>query len=221
VINWTDVAPALRTLFSKIALDATRRQELEDADLPEFQAQWGEKQREFTHPDIAKLLTLKVRSIVGTGEDERRYTAVTITPPDPDPPYVDIREDLVGIRRITLEVRVESTDHGEAEDPARWCWSMMERIRMRLYWQSSLAALLAVNIALVRIEAAQDATYSFDKRRVNACVMDVILAAGFTDEGEVIGWIERIELTSHFQDAAGDDLDEPPNATSDIIPPLP
>jgi hypothetical protein len=203
VINWTDVAPALVTLFSDLALD--------NAATPAFKAQWADKQREFIHPAVGKSLILRVSSIAGVGGDERRYENITITPEDADP-YTMVRETIVGHRRFVVEVRVESHDHTENE--SRWCWSMTERIRTRLRRQRSLDALQAVNVAMLDIGPATDVSLTYDKRRVNAAVLDVSFYAAFSDADPVpLNWFARVLLTSDV-----DESGEPPNVTDLSIP---
>jgi hypothetical protein len=193
VVDWSTVAPALRALFSSLALNAPVT--------PEFLARWTDKSAELVHPEVGKELTLKVTSVVGIGEDERRYVEVDD----------DVQESIVGHRRFVIQVRVDSFDH--SEDESRWCWSMIERIRTRLRRRSSIDALLAVNVALVEVGSAIDASLTFDKRRVNAALMDVTMAAAFTDTDPVpVGWIEHVEFTTEFRIAAGEPpLPEPPN----------
>lgn len=208
MINWSEVAPVLVTLFSNLALD--------ESASPEFLAQWSEGKREFVHPDVGKSLTLKVTSVVGIGDDEPRYENITVTPDEGDP-YTMLQETLVGHRRFVLQVKVESHEH--APDETRWCWSMIERIRTRLLRTSSQQALQAVNVALIDTGAATDASFTFDKRRWNAAVMDVTLYAAFSDTDTVeMNWIERVELTSQISDPADNLLPTPPNVADMSVP---
>lgn len=201
MIGWSTVAPGLKALFSDMALA--------EAVSPEFLAQWAEGAKETTHPEVGMDLTLKITSVVGDGLDELRYT------------YEDDvqSETVVGHRRFTLQCRVESHFHGEADAETGWCWTMTERLRTSIRRSRNRETLDSLNVALVDIGPAVDASFSFDKRRANAAVCDFFFYTAVSDVDPVpIGWIERIDLTSLIKGVDGDTLPSPPNITNELIP---
>lgn len=194
MIAWDVVAPALRTLFSNLALATAAN--------PAFLALWRDGNAEFTHPDIQRTLTLRVTRISDV-DGARQY----VHDEDTDA----LEEHIVGMREFTLEVRVESHEH--AEDQAAWAWSMLERIRTGLYFQRAIDALLAVNVGLVRLGDSRDISYRYDKRRINAAMFEATFNAAFdlTDASAAANWFETVLLTTDFQRADGTSLPTPPN----------
>ncbi len=207
MILWSAVAPALKSLFSDIALAA--------AVDPSFQAQWFEAQREFRHPEVQQALTLRVTRVADV-HTERRFDY------DPDsegdPPAPTFTETVFGMREFNLEVRVESHDHSEASDS--WSWSMLERLRSALFFDRAIRALLDVGVGIVRLSDSRDVSFTFDKRRVNAAMFEATFNAAFSLSDSVpANWFERVVLTSEFQDIAGVTLPSPPNITNVVVPP--
>jgi hypothetical protein len=211
VIGWSTVAPGLRSLFSAMASDT--------AYSPEFRAMWGEGKQEMVHPQVGMRLTLKVTSIVGDGLDELRHENITVTPEEGDP-YTMLEERVVGHRRFTLQCRVESHFHDQDDDvQAGWCWTMTERLRTSIRRTRNREALEALNIALVDIAPATDVSLTFDKRRINAAVVDFFLQTAFSDADPIpLGWIERILLTSQVKDVIGEAIQPPLTFTDKSIP---
>lgn len=214
MIGWSTVAPGLRSLFSQMASDT--------AYSPEFRAMWGEGKREMVHPQVGMSLSLKVTSVIGDGLDELRHENITVTPDEGDP-YTMLSERVVGHRRLTLQCRIESHFHDQDDDvQAGWCWTMTERLRTSIRRTRNREALQALNVSLVDIGPATDVSLTFDKRRLNAAVVDFFLQTSFDDADPIhLGWIERIELTAQTQDVDGQALPEPPNYSDRAIPPYP
>jgi hypothetical protein len=206
VIGWSTVAPGLHALFSQMASDT--------AYSPEFRAMWGEGKREMVHPEVGMSLSLKVTSIVGDGLDELRYEDITV---EGEP---RVREYVVGHRRFTLQCRVESHFHDQDDDvQAGWCWTMTERLRTSIRRTRNREALQALNIALVDISPATDTSLTFEKRRINAAVVDFFLQTAFSDADPIpLGWIERILLTSQIKDVVGETIQPPLTFADRSIP---
>ena len=204
-IGWSEIAPGLRALFSDMALA--------NQTSPEFLAHWEDGPREMVHPEIGMELTLKITRVVGIGLDELRYE---------NNDDGNLEETVVGHRQFTLQVRVESHFHGEEETPeSAWCWTMIERLRTSIRRSRNRAALEALNVSLVDILQANDATFTFDKRRANAAVCEFVMMTAVCDTDPVLpGWIEHVELTSLIKGVDGELLPEPPNFTDEIVPPL-
>jgi hypothetical protein len=193
VIAWNVVAPALRTLFSDLALATAAN--------PAFLALWRDGNAEFTHPDVQRTLTLRVTRISDV-DGARQY----VTNDDDE-----LEEHIVGMREFTLEVRVRSHEH--AEDQAAWAWSMLERIRTGLYFTRAINALLAVNVGIVRIGDSRDVSYRYDKRRINAAMFEVTFNAGFDlqDVSAAANWFDTVLLTTAIKRPDGTLLPTPPN----------
>lgn len=193
MIAWNVVAPALRTLFSGLAL-AT-------AASPAFRALWRDGNAEFTHPQVQRTLTLRVTRVSDV-DGARQY----VTNDDEE-----LEEHIVGMREFTIEIRVDSHEH--AEDQAAWALSMLERVRTGLYFTRAINALLAVNVGIVRLGDVRDVSYRYDKRRINAAMFEATFNAGFdlTDVDAAANWFETVLLTTDFQRADGTSLPTPPN----------
>lgn len=210
MIDWSTVAPALRTLVSSIATAA-------EAD-PAFLGRWADRRAEYLHPDVQKELILRVTRVADF-DAYRSYGEVTIPESGSTPEHQVLQETISGMKEFGLEVRVDSHDHSEDEN--RWSWSMADRIRTSLYFNRAISALLAVNVGIVRIGDINDVSYTFDKRRVNSALFEVTLNAAFCLTDPVTtDWFERVELTSRFQDPAGVTLSAPPNIAGVVVPPI-
>lgn len=211
MIAWSTIKPALVTLMSSLAVDQITPDE-DDAQLhPPFEAEWAERRKTHVHPEHSQALYLKVLSVASKGVDETRFENIEIE----DVP--DLQATQCGLRRFTLQVQSRCTEY---EDNL-WCMQTLERIRTRLRRLSSLAALRAVGCALIRIENAVDISFRSDQHIWSAGNLDVILACEVNDVDPIpVGFIERIELTSHWQNN-GVDISTPPNVSADTIPELP
>jgi hypothetical protein len=211
MVNWSEINPVLVTLFTSLAVDQPPAPE------PPWSAEWRDRRANAVHPHatLKQLLYLKVTSVVGIGQDETRYEFVPVTSSAPaDLPYLgQLRATQCGWRRFTLQVQSHVVEHQDVQ----WCMQTLERLRTGLRRRSSLDALSAVGVSLVRIEQAVDVSRKFDGRVHSIGNMDVIFGAVVNDRDPApAGWIERIELTSHFQDG-GAELPVPPNVVARLI----
>jgi hypothetical protein len=159
MINWTNIRPALLTLFE---------------DLSGLQTVWHEKRRPYVKPKDQAIVLLAVRSAQGVGIDDRRYrdTGESI----PDYPY---RESANGHRLVSLDIRVESFRH----DDDRFAFNAAETIRTRLGWRSSHEALLAHEVAIVTKGETLDVSGLVqDDRVTSVAVFEAILGVGVCEE---------------------------------------
>lgn len=210
MIDWTTVAPAIRTLLSGLAT-ATALE-------PSFEGDWTDHKSEFIHPAVQKELILRVAR-VSDFQAHRVYRDIVVTPDEGDP-HDELRESIEGMRELVLEVRVEAHEH--SEDESRWSWSMLERVRTGLMFQRAIDTLLAVNVGLVSIGPARDVSYTYDKHRVNAAMFEATLNVAFRHDDPIpIGWFERAELTSKLRSPGDVLLPSPPNVTALVVPPFP
>lgn len=202
MIDWSVVAPRLRSVFSSIALA--------QPVTPSFLASWAEGRREHRHPEVQKELILRVTRV-----DEFSADRVYAELPDGK-----LQERIVGMKEFGLEVRVDSHEHGEEQ--GRWSWSMIERLRTGLYFESTIASLLEVGVGLTHIGPAIDVSYTFDKRRVNAALFEASFYGTFCAANPIpIDWFERVELTSEIRGSSDELLPSPPNIQGRLVPPLP
>lgn len=210
MIDWSTVAPAIRSLLSELALSA--------AVTPSFEGRWTDRKAEFMHPEVQQELVLRVVRVDDV-HAHRRYETVTVTPEEGEP-YEELRERIEGMREFVLEVRVEAHEH--SEEAASWSWSMLERIRTGMCFQRAIDRLLAVNVGIVRVAPSRDISFTFDKRRVNAAMFEVTMNGAFSHADPVpVGWFERVAITSHIRNQGDELLPSPPNVTELVVPPLP
>lgn len=204
MIDWSTVAPALKTLFSDIAL-AT-------AVNPSFLAQWHGASQEHVHPEVQAELTLRVTR-VAEFQTERRYLSEVVDDVE------TFSEQLFGMREFTLEVRVASHDHTESQ--SKWAWGMIERLRTSLLFQRAIDALLAVDVGLVSVSDSLDVSYKFDKRIVSAAMFEATFNAAFTLTDSVSAdWFETVLLSSAMRNPGDVLLPTPPNLDEFQIGPV-
>ena len=210
MIDWSEVAPALRTLISSLATASPAT--------PSFEGRWADKKAEFVHPGVQRELVLRIMRVRDVYADQL-YETVTVTPDDVEAFQV-LEERVYGMKEFVLEVRVDSYEH--SEDESRWSWSMAERIRTGLHFERANTALQAVNVALVSIGDARPFTFNHDKRVINCAIFEVTMNAAFTIADPVpTNWFERVVLTSEIRNPADVLLTSPPNITNVMVPPRP
>lgn len=190
MLNWSQIAPALKSLFSDLAFPAAS---------PTFEAQWHDRNQQFTHQGTQTDLLLQVTNIrTPPGEDDRAFEMVKVNGD------TVLADKLSGHRLITLNVRVESLDQSDT----LWAWATIERIRARLDRLSTHERLRSANMALVRTMAAVNLPTPRDGRIMSVASMDVLLAAGSEDVdlSGATSWIERIHITPAVKDTDGETL---------------
>jgi hypothetical protein len=205
VIRWNVISTALIKLFSRLAVSAAQAEEA--ADL----AQWAEKKRRYTDTTQMADLLLRVVAVSSIGEDERRYEEN-----NPEAPDDQLLERIVGNRRLSLEVRVDHLDHDE--EAGAWAIGMLERIRARLKFQSSIAELQAANLAVSSTGTTVDASLDWDGHRMNSATMEVVLNAVVDILDDVpTGTIARVRLTSTLTNPADQAVSPSVNVTALLI----
>ncbi len=212
-MRWSEILPVLVTTFTQLA----------NADdggpiPPGFEAEWAERRRKAISPEARFGLYLKITSSSEVGEDQVSYELQKIDPEDPESEE-DIFEVITGLRKFTLNVRVESTEHSDD----LWALEVLERIRTRFKRTSAQAALLDLNVSISEMRPAIKASRTIDKRVWSIGSMDIVFLVQITDRDPVpIGWIEHVNVESRIKNAEGDVIQSPPNnAPGEWIPPLP
>lgn len=198
MINWSEVAPALKAVFSGLAVHPPVT--------PDFRAQWADERQEFVHAIVQKALTLRVTRVADV-LIEHRYAVED----------EQLTEQLYGMKEFTLEVRCDS--HAHVQDDNRWAWSMIERVRTGLLFQRSIKALLDVGVGLVDVSDSRDISFKFDKHIVPAAMFEATFNAAFCQADPVpLNWFEHVAITSQIQGPDGVTLPSPPNVTNLVIP---
>lgn len=158
MIAWSTIRPGLLGLFNNLSGG--------------IQTVWIDKRQPYTDPKGQAIVKVRPRSVAGIGVDDRRYTDLGLSAPEPT-----CEETQNGHRRVSFDVRVESFRH----DDDRFAFHAAEAIRIKLGFGSSLARLLALNIALVRVSETLDLSGVVkDSRVVSVAVLDLILNIGAT-----------------------------------------
>lgn len=201
MIEWSTVAPALRTILSGIATATT--------ESPEFLGRWADKQSEFIHSEVQRELIMRVTRVADI-DGYRSYE---------ENEDQELIETISGMSEFTLEVRVDSHEHAEESDS--WAWSMIERIRTSLRLRRVIDALLAVEVGIVSVGPARDVSYRYDKNRVNAALFELTCNASFElSDSVTTDWFEKVELTSEIKGPDGVTLPSPPNVTALVVGPI-
>jgi len=200
MIDWAQAAPGLEQLFASLAFGT----------LPAgFKASWEGRPQGFIKTPESTSLELKVRSIQDIGEDETRKIITKVNGVD-----TDVYAQL-GNRRVILSVKVESYRNTNA----LWCFSTIERIRTRLRRPSSLAALDAINFALVNTGPSVPVPTARANREWSVASMDVTFGTRFEDaENAAFGWISTVIVTPQAQGTDGATLPDAINKEQTIGP---
>lgn len=177
---WADVSAALVSLFTGLSKDVTR-------PAAQYAAEWRESAGKLQNDSQGFALRMKVVSVAGIGEDETRWEF--------DEGTQTLSSFQYCLRRIRLQLTSSSDKWLEGRHPM----AVLERVRTRIRRPSSLAAIGAAGLSLVRVEQALDVTTGVDNHRLPAAVMDVILTGAFTDEDPVDpDWIAYVDLGSTY-----------------------
>lgn len=201
---WSTVNPGLVALFTELAMPASGLQS------PAWAAAWRDRPQKaapVTGPLKGVTLTLRIASVVGIGDDDRRMVEV----PTSDPPTIfdgELQETIYGLRRVTLNLQCRSNESTDAQ----WAMSVLERIRTRIRRTRSIDALLALNVGFVRAMQALDISAKQDQHTQSRASMDLILTMVASDEDPIpTGWIQTLDISSRIQDVSGATLPVPPN----------
>lgn len=115
-------------------------------------------------------------------------------------------EDFVpeqhGLRQLVVSIAVESTN----ASPGWSARHFLDRVRLRLRRPSSLEALRAAELSLVREDAiTDDVRATVGERRLSKAVLDLTLSAyeSEVDSAGATSWIEKGVLTTQIKRADG------------------
>lgn len=134
---------------------------------------------------------LRLSGLVGSGIDEVRKTYT-------DGPNPSRSVALVGNRKFTVSVRIESDE----QSPGRNAIHYAALLRTRIRRPDVLEALRVAGVSLGRILASTEADYVRDGRLVSLVITDVLLLAAEIDpdtqpeSGE--GWIDTAAGSADF-----------------------
>jgi hypothetical protein len=158
MIDFPTINPALVSLF---------------AGLADLQVNYKEKRRDYTDPVAQARLLLRWRDAESIGVDDRRPYC-----PDPDDteyPAPPIVVQQVGLRRVGLDVQIESFRH----DDDRFAFHRVEKIRTGLDFPSVQEALSSLNVAIITKSRTLDVSNVIkDQHVTSVAVLDLILAIG-------------------------------------------
>lgn len=206
MIGWTQLYPALRKLFGRLA----------DPNDSSFEAEDRGRPRKAIS-DVRKFaLAMRVVNVIGLGEDEERFDLVPQDATGVDRKYAgQLRPNITGQRKLVLQLECDSIENTDTA----WAWAAIERIRTGMRRRSSLEALDAVDAALIRVGQATEMAFRNEGRMVHRVVLEVQIGAVVNEIDPVpTGWIEKVVITSHLQDVDGAELPHPPNVTNKQIP---
>lgn len=201
--TWTDVNPALISIFGAIASP-------DEGTVPgqNWSAEW--RDRKVTAVATSGIfkgvkLYLKITSVAGVGDDDRRLDFTS-----------GIQETVYGLRRVTLNLQVTTQDSSDVS----WGLAILERVRSRMRRRSVIDQLLALNIAIARIGTTTDISRKQDAHIQSRGNLDIVLTMVSSDADPVpTGWIAILEFSSAIQDVDGTTLPVPPNVTNVVITP--
>jgi hypothetical protein len=180
-MNWATIKEAIR----QAVVSAT--------GIPEQRVQWMNNPAAGVWRD-SPLVDLVLRSPRALGVDETRRVYNS----------EDDKQDvtLEGPRQFTVSVRIEAESQLDAEESVG---QLASDFRTRLRRPAILAALRAVEVALVEIAATVDADFEADGRAVSLSVTDVVFSSAEmdTDTTNPGDYIARVGL----QGQAGTDLE--------------
>ena len=135
-------------------------------------------------------MLLSIGATASLGIDDRRYTYDDTAP---NGEQIEFTEG--GLRRFTFSIRCQSYDHTDG----RTAHQIVEQVRDRIRRRSSLAALNAVECALIRREASTELPTEYDQHLVSDAQLDLILAAAVTEADPAKDtWIETFGYTGTY-----------------------
>jgi len=187
-VDWATIRPALEDLF---------------CSLSGLKTYWRDKPRPLVDPKQQAICLLHVRQTQSHGIDDIRSSY----DPAGDPTGTGITFTVAGLRKVILDVRVESY----RQDDDRFAYNGICAIRSGLSFPSAKAALRAVDLSVKWAGDAIDFPVSslterldFDDRVTSVAQLDLELNAISCVEDPVkTTWIETVE------DPAGTILPDP------------
>lgn len=145
--------------------------------------QWQDAAQHYHGPS---RVLLKVRSTQSVGIDEARFTAT-----DEPAPALNGFYTVTGLRRINLDIRVESYQH----DAECFAFNAIEDIRDKIFLPSGRAALRELDMSLIRVNSAVDIPNIVNDQRITSvAVLDLELLASIcvADKENRVATIEKV-----------------------------
>jgi len=205
MIPWGNAAQLLKTTIQSLALESA--DPLYAAD---FQAVYADQAREGVHPGVQCELVLEITSSTDVMTGERR-----VFDPAANGGQGDLSSAMHGMREFTLNVQAKSYDLTYSA----WAIAYLERIRTRIWRSSTLEALIAADIAPFDTGPINKVDGKVDGHALSVANLDIRMRLSFSDTPQIgLGWIEKIELTSHIKKPDGTEYPVPPNVTALPIP---
>jgi hypothetical protein len=172
------------------------------ADLSAADAAWEDQPDAYVRPKAAAgkagraVLSLSIGPVTSWGQDELRTEFVEGRVNDADEP-AEYRDTAVGQRRIPLNIRCDSLD--QRDDATAFTY--LERLRTRLAWRSSVAALSAVKVAVSHRGEATPIQTTVDDHAASRAILSVILWGVFAETDPVgYTYIETVSGTYKYGD---------------------
>lgn len=219
-VPWTIIRPAILDLLTDVAVDQITSAGGVHVPLktPKWNAEWGARRVQFIHPLQRQALYAKVTTCTAIGWDDNAFIAkdTGLAVGKPATGLTDVYQETAGLRKFNLNVQSWVLE----EEDGLWCMETLERLRTYLDFESSRARLLAVNVDLTDVGASRDISKTIDKKVWSIGSMDITMTACVNNTDPIpIGWIERIILTSHEQEANGVDVDPDLRMINERLPP--
>jgi hypothetical protein len=196
-VQWSSIKPGLIELFTALALDQQGPV-----------AEWQGRPHAVISDRYRYGVYLAITSVAPIGPDESRFEEVVVDG------QTMLRETIYGHRRIVLRVQADGIDNTDDRHPLH----VIENIRTRLSRQSSRDALGALGLYVTTTGPALPTDYVDGGRRIPRATLDITMLGTSADSDPIpLGWIERVQMTSHIHDA-GAELPVPPNVVDELIP---
>lgn len=153
--------------------DATEGLRVLAGELAELDAVWENQNRPAINDLTRGIVLLSFLGNAAIGRDEVR-TAF-------DETSQDFGDTAVGQRTLVWRIKVESLDQ---DDPAT-AWNILEKLRLRLRWPSTVAVLNALNVSVNTTGQVVDLQVPVDDRIESKAALDVTLNASFAEADPV------------------------------------
>jgi hypothetical protein len=133
------------------------------AALTGLDAVWEDQDRPATNDVSRGIVLLSFGANASIGRDESRVEYA--------PGTDDFQATAIGQRLIPWRIDVQSLEQGDADT----AWNVLERLRTRLRWQSSIDAMNAVNVSVATTGQIQKIPETVDDRFISRAALDVML----------------------------------------------
>jgi hypothetical protein len=166
------------------------------AALTGLDAVWENQPRPETNDVTRGIVLLSFTATASVGRDEVRTTF--------DVGTQDFGDVAVGQRALPWRIIAESLEQKNVNT----AWAILEKMRLRLRWQSSIDALNAVNVSIATTGQVQDLQVPVDDRIISKAALDVSLNASFSEADPTrYPYIAEITGTSQLLPGAEQPLD--------------